>query len=148
MFYTLDRAMKATGLLRLLKRDQISGTKELFGERQTQYRELCQFSRTLSESHHNEPSTPALFNAGNLEDEIAALVKSAGDSLRGPLTDHNWDTEEVTQLPTELGETPGGPASTLNNFDLRVNAGDRKSTRLNSSHLGISYAVFCLKKNI
>src|SRR5947199_7237556 len=26
---------------------------------------------------------------------------------------------------------------------LRV---DRKSTRLNSSHLGISYAVFCLKK--
>src|SRR5258705_8850097 len=26
--------------------------------------------------------------------------------------------------------------------------GDRKSTRLNSSHLGISYAVFCLKKNL
>src|ERR1035438_4365725 len=25
---------------------------------------------------------------------------------------------------------------------------DRKSTRLNSSHLGISYAVFCFKKNI
>src|SRR5438045_4562799 len=25
-------------------------------------------------------------------------------------------------------------------------AKDRKSTRLNSSHLGISYAVFCLKK--
>src|SRR5256885_8169847 len=25
--------------------------------------------------------------------------------------------------------------------------GDRKSTRLNSSHLVISYAVFCLKKN-
>src|SRR5258705_2924084 len=30
---------------------------------------------------------------------------------------------------------------------LVENAGlDRKSTRLNSSHLGISYAVFCLKK--
>src|SRR5437667_6607063 len=26
------------------------------------------------------------------------------------------------------------------------NAGDRKSTRLNSSHITISYAVFCLKK--
>src|SRR5437899_7793828 len=25
---------------------------------------------------------------------------------------------------------------------------DRKSTRLNSSHLGISYAVFCLKKKM
>src|SRR5205814_3949232 len=37
--------------------------------------------------------------------------------------------------------------------DLAVGVGtreptptDRKSTRLNSSHLGISYAVFCLKK--
>src|SRR5947199_6290956 len=29
---------------------------------------------------------------------------------------------------------------------LRRPARDRKSTRLNSSHLGISYAVFCLKK--
>src|SRR5262245_17485611 len=28
----------------------------------------------------------------------------------------------------------------------RMMEGDRKSTRLNSSHLGISYAVFCLKK--
>src|SRR5947199_4995888 len=29
-----------------------------------------------------------------------------------------------------------------------VGVTDRKSTRLNSSHLGISYAVFCLKKKI
>src|SRR5438045_7414990 len=27
-----------------------------------------------------------------------------------------------------------------------IHTEDRKSTRLNSSHLGISYAVFCLKK--
>src|SRR3989454_2456472 len=29
---------------------------------------------------------------------------------------------------------------------VRLKVGDRKSTRLNSSHLVISYAVFCLKK--
>src|SRR5947199_6871217 len=29
---------------------------------------------------------------------------------------------------------------------VRLGGEDRKSTRLNSSHLGISYAVFCLKK--
>src|SRR5258705_795551 len=29
---------------------------------------------------------------------------------------------------------------------MRRRLRDRKSTRLNSSHLGISYAVFCLKK--
>src|SRR5262245_35368948 len=35
----------------------------------------------------------------------------------------------------------------FNAFFFRVDAvRDRKSTRLNSSHLGISYAVFCLKK--
>src|SRR5579871_2183800 len=28
----------------------------------------------------------------------------------------------------------------------RIHLGDRKSTRLNSSHVEISYAVFCLKK--
>src|SRR5205814_7022971 len=39
-----------------------------------------------------------------------------------------------------------------NAFNRSINHGatniklDRKSTRLNSSHLGISYAVFCLKK--
>src|SRR5690349_24131106 len=31
-------------------------------------------------------------------------------------------------------------------FGTRNGQGDRKSTRLNSSHVEISYAVFCLKK--
>src|SRR5262245_66282536 len=33
-----------------------------------------------------------------------------------------------------------------NRVTARLERQDRKSTRLNSSHLGISYAVFCLKK--
>src|SRR5256885_3084219 len=37
---------------------------------------------------------------------------------------------------------PGVPKRTANTAGHRV---DRKSTRLNSSHLVISYAVFCLK---
>src|SRR3712207_8292648 len=40
-----------------------------------------------------------------------------------------------------VGENGAGK-STL----IKVIAGDRKSTRLNSSHANISYAVFCLKK--
>src|SRR5699024_11863760 len=31
-------------------------------------------------------------------------------------------------------------------FEVDQLGGDRKSTRLNSSHVSISYAVFCLKK--
>src|SRR5437899_7076026 len=38
-----------------------------------------------------------------------------------------------------------GPFNTINK-DHNPDSTDRKSTRLNSSHLGISYAVFCLKK--
>src|SRR5690554_7201757 len=44
--------------------------------------------------------------------------------------------------------------STVCKFDLSTTItcfsvlGDRKSTRLNSSHVRISYAVFCLKKKI
>src|SRR3712207_238875 len=34
----------------------------------------------------------------------------------------------------------------LNSISMFKNNGDRKSTRLNSSHANISYAVFCLKK--
>src|SRR5437899_4121233 len=46
-------------------------------------------------------------------------------------------TSEPEILPAEAG-TPSPLLALVN--------GDRKSTRLNSSHLGISYAVFCLKK--
>src|SRR3712207_6926659 len=38
------------------------------------------------------------------------------------------------------GQAPAGRAA------LKPLPGDRKSTRLNSSHANISYAVFCLKK--
>src|SRR3712207_7823367 len=36
--------------------------------------------------------------------------------------------------------------SAANHGDVVIMGGDRKSTRLNSSHANISYAVFCLKK--
>src|SRR2546430_17143276 len=44
---------------------------------------------------------------------------------------------------------PSSSSSSTVTFGKRVltaGAGDRKSTRLNSSHSQISYAVFCLKK--
>src|SRR3712207_7576242 len=44
----------------------------------------------------------------------------------------------VAGLVVGLGEDVDGVPVTA--------AGDRKSTRLNSSHANISYAVFCLKK--
>src|SRR2546422_10917915 len=45
-------------------------------------------------------------------------------------------------------ESPGSPGSRPGPWALApgVSPGDRKSTRLNSSHGYISYAVFCLKK--
>src|SRR2546430_11763391 len=40
----------------------------------------------------------------------------------------------------------GASAETYRVYRVRGNFEDRKSTRLNSSHSQISYAVFCLKK--
>src|SRR3712207_8269854 len=37
------------------------------------------------------------------------------------------------------------PGDRIRSHMLRVQSQDRKSTRLNSSHANISYAVFCLK---
>src|SRR3712207_6963591 len=46
--------------------------------------------------------------------------------------------------PTGRAEGPGGAPPGL--VRRTVDHVDRKSTRLNSSHANISYAVFCLKK--
>src|SRR5690625_5842247 len=47
-------------------------------------------------------------------------------------------------------KTDVGKPTKLQLYNIRKikDAGDRKSTRLNSSHVAISYAVFCLKKKI
>src|SRR5205814_10324812 len=54
--------------------------------------------------------------------------------------------QSVAQLgkQRDAGRHIVADAVPLDHCELRIV--DRKSTRLNSSHLGISYAVFCLKK--
>src|SRR5438045_2201647 len=54
----------------------------------------------------------------------------------------------VTPLFVEPGVKTGMPVQYDNPAEVGADRIDRKSTRLNSSHLGISYAVFCLKKKI
>src|SRR5205814_9509954 len=68
-------------------------------------------------------------------EDIDAIVAAHGDEELLSLLDGESQVDHVlnvatTNYPEQLG----------------VVRGDRKSTRLNSSHLGISYAVFCLKK--
>src|SRR2546430_10994281 len=51
------------------------------------------------------------------------------------------------RVPVGLGEDLRGGGLARDDHPRRVRGlGDRKSTRLNSSHSQISYAVFCLKK--
>jgi len=50
---------------------------------------------------------------------------------------------EVLLTPREVADLFGVDPKTVTRW---AKAGDRKSTRLNSSHRCISYAVFCLKK--
>src|ERR1035437_2566239 len=58
-----------------------------------------------------------------------------------------WDWQV---RPKERGETrqatwAKGPRGTASSGSAHPQSTDRKSTRLNSSHANISYAVFCLK---
>src|SRR3712207_8443095 len=61
------------------------------------------------------------------------------------------DGEEGEVEGAEFGLHPAGAeaedeATAAEVVEVGGEAGDRKSTRLNSSHANISYAVFCLKK--
>src|SRR5690625_5813826 len=78
---------------------------------------------------------------GGTVDQLAVLRGGAAHgggqcSLRGPVVpiDDGLHQRVLVQEGSALEQLA---------YELR---GDRKSTRLNSSHVAISYAVFCLKK--
>src|SRR5256885_12118618 len=64
------------------------------------------------------------------------VLSGAADTRRGP----------GGRDGTATGGAPATPGARRPQGATAPGAGDRKSTRLNSSHLVISYAVFCLKK--
>src|SRR5262245_64636231 len=69
---------------------------------------------------------------------------------------HSFPTRRSSDLPTQeradmvaISAFGGERVVAAVREELRIlERQDRKSTRLNSSHLGISYAVFCLKKKM
>src|SRR5262245_62328021 len=72
--------------------------------------------------------------------------RDAAEADQQPVDDPNGPRQHGQPAREPDGEDdsrPGGQASAPADGH---GEGDRKSTRLNSSHLGISYAVFCLKK--
>src|SRR5258708_28640973 len=73
-----------------------------------------------------------LFRSRELgDDELPEVTGPA--TIPGPPPAHRWSERD----PDAAARTSGARAAAQ---------GDRKSTRLNSSHQIISYAVFCLKK--
>src|SRR5690554_360173 len=94
-------------------------------------------------------SGPVLEKAGDLAAMLTNL--EAGDvlfideihRLSPHIEEILYPAMEDYQLDIMIGE---GPAARSIKLDLPPFTLDRKSTRLNSSHVRISYAVFCLKK--
>src|SRR3712207_7053622 len=68
-------------------------------------------------------------------------------SLGATMTKRRIDYDLISELRTQ-GQSVEDIASRFNSHPRTINRilEDRKSTRLNSSHANISYAVFCLKK--
>src|SRR2546426_4837556 len=69
-------------------------------------------------------------------------------SLAGESGQHHGDVRAVraSRHPAPAGTCAAVSQDGACHRPGADHAGDRKSTRLNSSHLVISYAVFCLKK--
>src|SRR5688572_31339092 len=84
------------------------------------------------------------------------MIRRPPRSTLFPYTTLFRSPRQLGAPPTRVnGKTLGGGATTLarargrhvrTNFGDGTRVEDRKSTRLNSSHSQISYAVFCLKK--
>src|SRR3712207_7135202 len=74
---------------------------------------------------------------------LALTLKQGGNLLLLDEPTNDLDVETLTSLESALLEFPG--CAVVVSHD-RWFLEDRKSTRLNSSHANISYAVFCLKK--
>src|SRR5947199_2146378 len=87
----------------------------------------------------HDPVTTAIYTL-SLHD---ALPISLGDVGNAGGEDAALSGELLVDL---VGHVVGRQAQVGRQRGLALAALDRKSTRLNSSHLGISYAVFCLKK--
>src|SRR5690242_21551637 len=78
----------------------------------------------------------------------ADLVEQYGDAVMP--REHEWDSRWWSPIinAEHLRMREAAGVIDLSAFQVLdiVGPGDRKSTRLNSSHMSISYAVFCLKK--
>src|SRR5690625_6624161 len=84
--------------------------------------------------------------------EHYALTKTYQSYLRAMVTGYDARKGELgKELEITLEEFSSfivdeEKACYIEIVDLYYDCADRKSTRLNSSHVAISYAVFCLKK--
>src|SRR3712207_7986700 len=75
------------------------------------------------------------------------LFRSLAADLRWPLVGPFLGGTQRLTPRLQLVASPPTENMDIPNEDARsVDLEDRKSTRLNSSHANISYAVFCLKK--
>src|SRR5690625_5475808 len=91
------------------------------------------------------PPTSTLFPYTTLFRSPYRPVENGKVEMRGNaefLSAEGEDHKIIAQANTIIGED----GSFLNERVRCREHGDRKSTRLNSSHVAISYAVFCLKK--
>src|SRR5690606_40361611 len=82
--------------------------------------------------------------SGGVDSAVVALAakKALGENAVAITADYKTQAEEELDTARKVAKEIGIQHRIIEYDELE----DRKSTRLNSSHVKISYAVFCLKK--
>src|SRR5690625_2895462 len=124
-------------LLNILKRDQKLTIKEIMA--------YFSISEIAVRRHIHELIQQGFLEKQSMKQKIGRPYYTYDLTEKGHATFPNENETLPLEILQDL-EAVQGKQAVKSVLAQRMEREDRKSTRLNSSHVAISYAVFCLKK--
>src|SRR5690606_39878040 len=111
--------------------------RRLRGWTQEEFASKLKIKRSLLGAYEEERAEPRI--------EVLEMVKDIFKLSLDELLLKDLSDNQGSYIAKRRAQKMSSGTSEIYFVPVKAAAGDRKSTRLNSSHVKISYAVFCLK---